>query len=430
MKSVRIGIAGLGTVGSGVARILVENKDKIRKHIGFDLELKRIATLDKSQLAPIGIDHLITDDLNSLLDDDIDIVVETIGGIETAKNFIESALAGKGVVTANKALLAQYGIDLIKTARKYHTELAFEAAVAGGIPIIRVIKDGLSSDKILSIRGIVNGTANFVLSRMLSEKQEFDDALNFARKSGFAERDPSFDVDGIDSAHKAAIIALVAFGYPAGFSDVWYEGIRKITYQDLKIAYDLGYKIKLIATAKKQDGLLDIRVHPEMIKMNDFLAKTDGVYNAITVRGKYSGKTTYVGKGAGSLPTANSIVADIMDMAKRMRYEGFGTVFPSGFDKLGSFELKKKESLKLKYYLRFSAVDKPSVLSAISGILGENDISIHSMIQIGRSGNGFVPLIIMTHSSDENSIRRALSRIDALNVIAKPTVLIRIAEDE
>jgi len=337
-------------------------------------------------------------------------------------------------VTANKALLAQYGIDLIKTARRYHTELAFEAAVAGGIPIIRVIKDGLSSDKILSVRGIVNGTANFVLSRMLSEKQEFDDALNFARKSGFAERDPSFDIDGIDSAHKAAIIALVAFGYPVEFSDVWYEGIKKITYQDLKIAYDLGYKIKLIAAAKKRDGLLDIRVHPEMIKMNDFLAKTDGIYNAITVRGKYSGRTTYVGKGAGSLPTANSIVADIMDMAKRMRYEGFGTVFPSGFDKLGNFELKKRESLKLKYYLRFSAVDEPSVLSAISGILGENDISIHSMIQIGRSGNGFVPLImpliIMTHLSDESSVQRALSRIDALNVIAKPTVLIRIAEDE
>ncbi len=429
MKPVRIGIAGLGTVGSGVARILVENKEDIRRHIGFPLELTRIATLDKSRFAPSGIDHLITSKLDSLLKDDIDIVVETIGGTTTAKTFIESALRQKAVVTANKALLAQYGMDLIKIARKHKTELAFEASVAGGIPIIRVLKEGLSSDEIISVKGIVNGTANFVLSRMLSEHQEFADALKFAQESGFAERDPSFDVDGIDSAHKAAIIALTAFGYPAKFSDVWYEGISKITYQDLKTAYDLDYKIKLIATVKKENDQLDIRVHPAMISSSDFLAKTDGVYNAITVRGKYSGKTTYVGKGAGSHPTANSIVADLMDIAKRIKYGGFGTVFPSGFDRLSDFKIKQKETLNLKYYLRFSAVDEPGVLSKISGILGENGISIHSMIQVGRSGNGFVPLIIMTHSALESSVQKALSKIDRLDVIAKPTVLIRIIDE-
>ncbi len=431
MKSVKIGIAGLGTVGSGVAKILLENEESLYRHIGFKLELKRIATLAKSNLAPDNIKGLIVDDISSLFVDDIDIAVETMGGIDTARDFIETALKNKkGVVTANKALLAQYGSEMIQIAREHNSELAFEASVAGGIPIIRVLKNGLASDNIISIRGIVNGTANFILSRMLSEKQNFNDALLFAQNAGFAEKNPSYDIDGIDSAHKSVIIALVAFGFAAKFSDIWYEGIRDITYQDLKMAYDLGYKIKLIATVRKSKGKLDMRVHPTMIKKDDFLAKTDGVYNAITVKGSYSGKTTYIGKGAGSLPTANSIVADLIQMAKRMRYGGFGTVFPSGFANLNRFELEKRENLRLRYYLRFGVADKPGALSNITGILGKNDISIHSMLQIGRNGNGFVPLIMMTHVVDEDAVLRAVREIDELNITAKPTLLIRIMDNE
>ncbi len=431
MKSVKIGIAGLGTVGSGVAKILLENEESLYRHIGFKLELKRIATLTKSNLAPDNIKELIVDDISSLFVDDIDIAVETMGGIDTARDFIETALKNKkGVVTANKALLAQYGSEMIQIAREHNSELAFEASVAGGIPIIRVLKNGLASDNIISIRGIVNGTANFILSRMLSEKQNFNDALLFAQNAGFAEKNPSYDIDGIDSAHKSVIIALVAFGFAAKFSDIWYEGIRDITYQDLKMAYDLGYKIKLIATIRKSKGKLDMRVHPTMIKKDDFLAKTDGVYNAITVKGSYSGKTTYIGKGAGSLPTANSIVADLIQMAKRMRYGGFGTVFPSGFANLNRFELEKRENLRLRYYLRFGVADKPGALSNITGILGKNDISIHSMLQIGRNGNGFVPLIMMTHVAGEDAVLRAVREIDELNIIAKPTLLIRIMDNE
>ncbi len=431
MKSVKIGIAGLGTVGSGVAKILLENEESLYRHIGFKLELKRIATLTKSNLAPDNIKGLIVDNISSLFVDDIDIAVETMGGIDIARDFIETALKNKkGVVTANKALLAQYGSEMIQIAREHNSELAFEASVAGGIPIIRVLKNGLASDNIISIRGIVNGTANFILSRMLSEKQNFNDALLFAQNAGFAEKNPSFDIDGIDSAHKSVIIALVAFGFAAKFSDIWYEGIRDITYQDLKMAYDLGYKIKLIATVRKSKGKLDMRVHPTMIKKDDFLAKTDGVYNAITVKGSYSGKTTYIGKGAGSLPTANSIVADLIQMAKRMRYGGFGTVFPSGFANLNRFELEKRENLRLRYYLRFGVADKPGALSNITGILGKNDISIHSMLQIGRNGNGFVPLIMMTHTADEDAVLRAVREIDELNITAKPTLLIRIMDNE
>ncbi len=431
MKSVKIGIAGLGTVGSGVAKILIENEENLYNRIGFKLELKRIATLSKSKLALDSINGLIVDDINSLFNDDIDIVVETMGGINTARDFIETALRNKkGVVTANKDLLARYGSDMIRIAREYRSELAFEASVAGGIPIIRVLKDGLASDDIISIRGIVNGTANFILSRMLSEKQEFKDALRFAQDEGFSEQNPSYDVDGIDSAHKAVIIALVAFGFTAKFSNVWYEGIRDITYQDLKMTYNLGYKVKLVATVRKSGNKIDMRVHPVMIAKDEFLAKTDGVYNAITVKGSYSGKTTYIGKGAGSLPTATSIVADLIQMAKRMRYGGFGTVFPSGFANLNCFELEKRENLKLRYYLRFGVSDKPGALSTITGILGKNNISIHSMLQIGRNGGGFVPLIMMTHTANENAILRSIREIDLLNIIVKPTLLIRIMDNE
>jgi homoserine dehydrogenase len=428
--AINIGVIGFGTVGTGTVRILQENAAVLEQRLGFPVVIKCVADKDlktnRGVKLPKGV---LTDKVEKVLDDpDIDIVVELIGGVQPAKDFILRAIKNKKhVVTANKALLAEEGGDIFAAANKAGVELGIEASVAGGIPIIKVIREGLVANRILSVYGIINGTANYILTKMTDEGAEFSEVLKEAQKLGYAEADPTFDVEGVDSAHKLAILASFAFGIPLSYDDVYCEGITKITPLDIDFALELGYRIKLLAIAKATNGEVELRVHPTMISQEHLISKVDGVFNAVFVQGDAVGDTLYYGRGAGDMPTGSAIVSDIAGIARNI---ASGAGMPVSAVGKSPIKVRKIEDIASMYYFRFSVMDRPGVLSRISGILGENDISIASVIQKGRRVGGAVPLVVLTHMAREREVRRAVEEINRLDVVSEPAFFIRVEGPE
>ncbi len=425
MKELKVGIIGFGTVGTGTAKILLSQRELIKKRTGIDIILKKVADRDIERKREISLPEgvLIPDAWEVIKDSEIDVVVELVGGIHPAKDFIIEALKnGKHVVTANKALLAEEGNDIFYLAKEKGLQLGFEASVGGGIPIIKVMREGLVANKMLAIYGIINGTTNYILTKMTDEGIDFQDALREAQNLGYAEADPTLDIEGIDSAHKITILASLAYGIPLSFPKVYCEGITKITAQDIAFAKEFGYKIKLLAITKILNGEIEIRVHPTMVPENYLIAKVDGVFNAIYVEGDSVGATLYYGRGAGSMPTGSAVVADIVDIAKG------ANPFPLDFSQ--KLSVKPIEEIESMYYFRFTALDRPGVLSKISGVFGEHNISIASVIQKGRSKAGAVPLVILTHKAKEKDVLQALEKIDKLPVVAAKSVFIRVEGQE
>ncbi len=425
MKELKVGIIGFGTVGTGTAKILLSQRELIKKRTGIDIILKKVADRDIERKREITLPEgvLIPDAWEIIKDPDIDVVVELVGGIHPAKDFIMEALKnGKHVVTANKALLAEEGNEIFSLAKEKGLQLGFEASVGGGIPIIKVMREGLVANKMLAIYGIINGTTNYILTKMTDEGIDFQDALREAQNLGYAEADPTLDIEGIDSAHKITILASLAYGIPLSFTKIYCEGITKITAQDIAFAKEFGYKIKLLAITKILNGEIEIRVHPTMVPENYLIAKVDGVFNAIYVEGDSVGATLYYGRGAGSMPTGSAVVSDIVDIAKG------ANPLPLDFsEKLG---IKPIEEIESMYYFRFTALDRPGVLSKISGVFGEHNISIASVIQKGRSKAGAVPLVILTHKAKERDVLQALEKIDKLPVVAAKSVFTRVEGQE
>lgn len=433
MKKINVGIVGFGTVGTGTAKILIENSMLIEERVGTPIVVKRIADQNTEREREINVDpSILTKDANEILDDpEIDIVVELIGGYGYAREFILKAIdKGKHVVTANKALLAVHGDEIFRAAYRKGVDIGFEASVGGGIPIIRALKEGLVANRIESIYGIVNGTTNYILTKMTAEGKKFGDVLKKAQEKGYAEADPTFDVEGVDAAHKLAVLISLAYGVRIRFDDIYTEGISKITPLDIEFAREFGYRIKLLAITKDDKGKIEARVHPTMLKESAMLANVDGVFNAIYVTGDAVGSTMFYGRGAGMMPTGSAVVSDIADIARNIIKKSHQRVPPLGCmeDSIKEAKVKNISETVNHYYIRFSAMDKPGVLSKISGILGENNISISSMIQKGRQVGGSVPIVMMTHEAKEKDVRKALDEIDRLPVVHEKTVFIRIEE--
>ncbi|MEW6543733.1 MAG: homoserine dehydrogenase [Nitrospirota bacterium] len=432
---VRVGVIGFGTVGTGVAKILLQNAALIQRRVGVPVELARVADLDVTRdrgvKLPAGV---LTADARQLIEDaSLDIVIELIGGYDAAKRFILDAMArGKHVVTANKALLAVHGEEIFDAAARHGVDLGFEASVGGGIPVIRALTEGLAANRLLSIYGIINGTSNYILSRMTHEGLGFQEVLAEAQKAGYAEADPTFDVAGIDSAHKLSIMVSLAYGTPVNVKDIYTEGITRLTPLDIAYAKEFGYRIKLLGIAKLlesgQSSEIEARVHPTMIPLTSPVAQVEGVYNAIQLVGDAVNDIVLYGQGAGSMPTGSAVVSDVIDIARNLLRGASGRVPPASFqrDQRRPLRLRPIEDVTTCYYLRFMVLDKPGVLSQIAGVLGRHGISISSVLQKGRKEGQTVPVVIMTHTAAERSVRAALREIDPMAFISEPTTLIRV----
>jgi len=432
MKAINVGLLGLGTVGAGVAKILESHREELEEKIGAPIVLRAIA--DKDITTPrsgLTLSELpLSTDAGGVLDDpEIDIVIELIGGLEPARKFMLKALAnGKHVVTANKALLATHGKELYAAAIKQGRMLSFEAAVAGGIPIIRSVKEGLAANRISSLYGIVNGTCNYILTKMTDEGQEFSQVLAEAQTQGYAEADPTFDIEGIDSAHKLQILATLAFRTSVDLEEVYVEGISGITPQDISLAAEMGYRIKLLAIAKARDGEMELRVHPTMIPESTPMAAVSGVFNAIFLNGDTVDDLMFYGRGAGQMPTASSVCADIIEIARRLASGQPAVPQDLPILRKNPLKLKPMQEVESAYYLCVSVLDKPAVLAQITGILGHHKISISSVIQKGRHHANAVPVVMMTHMAREGSMQSALREIDKLEVVVAQTRMIRVEE--
>jgi len=428
---INVGIIGFGTVGTGTASILLNNRGLLRERTGIDINLRRIADIDikrdRGIRLPKGILTAKADEL--IGDPDIHIVVELIGGTTVAKDLILKAIAGgKHVVTANKALLATHGAEIFRAAGRRNVELGFEASVAGGIPIVKVIREGMVANRIKAVYGIINGTTNYILTKMTEEKAGFSEVLAEAQKLGYAEADPTYDIEGIDSAHKLAILASLSYGSRFSIKDVYREGISWISPMDIEFARELGYKLKLLAIAKESDGKVELRVHPTMVPEEYLISKVDGVFNAVYVEGDAVGSTLYYGRGAGDMPTGSAVVSDIADIARNIVTNSVGRISLEPSRKAKS--LMKMDEVQSMYYFRFSAIDKPGVLSKISGILGKYNISIVSVIQKGRHEGKAVPLVVLTHKAREKNVLAALKEINRLSIVAGKSVFIRVEGKE
>ncbi len=441
-SAIRVGLLGFGTIGTGVAKVLARNATVIERRLGAPLRLVRIADLDLARDRGVDLRGIVFDgDADALVrDPGVDVVVELIGGTGAARRLILAAIeAGKPVVTANKALLAEHGREIFDAAAKSGVDVAFEASVGGGIPILRTLREGLAANRIRSVHGIINGTTNYVLSEMEKTGEPFESVLRRAQELGYAEADPSTDVDGIDAAHKLTLLAAMAFGAELTFKDIPTEGIRGIEPIDFDAARELGYRIKLLAIAKERaegdddaQGPIEARVHPTLIPATSLLAKVDGAMNAIAVTGDAVGTTVYYGAGAGELPTASAVVGDLIEIARELRRGSAGRVAPLAFlpHALGRRALVPLSELTGRAYLRFTAVDRPAVLAHITGALGEHGIGIESVIQKGRGHLGAsVPVLVQTHPAREAAVRGALAQIDRLPDVTAPTKLIRIEEE-
>jgi len=426
-KTINIGLLGLGTIGSGVLKLFESHPDLLDRRVGAKLRIRKIAEVGTPKI-PVDARLLTKDAMEVIRDPQIDIVVELIGGTTVAKTLCLAAAAnGKHLVTANKALLGEQGLDIYRAVAEHHVDLGFEASVCGAIPIIRSVKEGLVANRILSIMGIVNGTTNYILTKMTETGQPFASVLAEAQAKGYAEADPALDVGGLDAAHKLQILASLAYGGYIRFSDIYIEGIQKIEAVDIAFARELGYRIKLLAIAKEDQGELEVRVHPTMIPETHLLASVGGVYNAVHIRGDSCGSLMFSGRGAGQMPTASSVVADIVEIAHNIVFHRPSRASLLPTSTVGAeVRLKPMERISGRYYLRVMAVDKPGVLSRVSGVLAENNISIASMIQKSRDEAAAVPIVMLTHQAVEGDMRQALHRINALDVVAQETMCVRV----
>jgi len=433
MERVYIGLIGFGTVGTGVVKILQEKAKLLEERLGFSLILKKIADLDITRDRGIKVSPaILTANVTEVIEDpEISIIVELIGGLEPARTFILQAMAkGKHVVTANKALLAVHGLEIFKAADEYGVDLGFEGSVGGGIPIIRALKEGLVANKIQVIFGILNGTSNYILSEMTARNLKFEEVLKKAQELGYAEADPTLDIQGIDTAHKLSILISLAYGVQVKLEDIYTEGITSIAPMDVEYAKELGYHIKLLAIAKSDGGPIEARVHPTLLPADHLLSTVSGPYNAIFVKGDAVGSTLFYGPGAGMMPTASAVVSDLVDLSRNLRLGANRRVPLLAYQRpyLKEGDIKSIENISCPYYLRFTVVDRPGVLSRISGILGDLDISIASVIQKGRRAEKAVPIYIVTHEAREKNMQKALQVIDRLPIIVDKTVYMRIED--
>ena len=430
MNEIKIALLGLGTVGSGVVKVLESHGAEMQERAGCRLVLRRVADADLTRPREgLDLGRLpLVGDANRVLDDpEVQIVIELVGGLEPARTFILKALAsGKHVVTANKALLAHHGAEIFAEARRNRVMLGFEAAVAGGIPLIRAVKEGLPANRILSAFGIVNGTCNYILSKMTDEGRDFAEVLKEAQAKGYAEADPTLDIEGLDSAHKLQILASLAFRTTVDLKDIYTEGITGVAGEDVVNAGELGYRIKLLAIAKASDGSLEARVHPTMIPADSPMAAVSGVFNAVFITGDNVGNLMFYGRGAGQLPTASAIWSDTLDIARRVAHgiPALDVDLPSVSER--PLPLRPMDEIRSAYYLRVMAMDRPGVLAQVAGILGRHDISLVSVLQKGRAHGEAVPVVMMTHDARERDMRTALAGIDKLPVVASRTTMIRV----
>jgi homoserine dehydrogenase len=432
MKSrIGVGIIGFGTVGAGTAKVLLDNAALIRRRVGVPVELVRIADLDITRDRGLSlIPGVLTTDAKQVLNDpDVDIIIELIGGYDTAKRVILDAItAGKQVVTANKALLALHGEEIFAAASRKGVDVGFEASVGGGIPVIRALVEGLAGNTLQSIYGIINGTSNYILSRMTHDGHSFEAVLKDAQQAGYAEADPTFDVGGIDSAHKLAILVSLAYGTPVNFKEIYTEGITHITPTDIAYAKEFGFTIKLLGIAKLVDGEVEARVHPTMLPSTSPIAQVEGVYNAIQLVGDAVGDVVLYGRGAGSMPTGSAVVSDVIAIGRNLLKGAVGRVPPASFqqDQRRPLRMKPMEEISSLYYLRFMVVDRPGVLAQIAGELGRCGISISSMLQQGRREGQTVPVVIKTHMAGERDVQTALREINRKPFVSEPATLIRV----
>jgi homoserine dehydrogenase len=427
MKSpLRIGIAGLGTVGAGVVKLLAEHGRLLSLRGGRPLKLVAVSARSRAKRRDIDVSRVRweKDPLALATAPDIDVVVELIGGSSgIARRLVQKALAsGKHVVTANKALLALHGAEIAAAAEKKDRILAFEAAVAGGIPIIKALREGLVGNRVRRLYGILNGTCNYILSTMRETGRDFDVVLSEAQAAGYAEADPSFDIDGIDAAHKLAVLTGAAFGACVNFAGIHIEGIRRVTSMDIQFAEELGYRIKLLGLARETKYGIEQRVHPCMVPLTTPIAHIEGVFNAVVVEGDFVGTTMFQGRGAGQGPTASAVVADLVDVARGRHMPAF--VVPAA--RLADRPASPMDRHVGAYYMRLMVQDRPGVISAVSGALAKEHISLESMLQRGRSQSGEVPVVLTTHETEEAAMRRALARITKLKAVAEEPCLIRI----
>jgi len=427
-ESYTIGLIGFGTIGSGVVETFNRNLDLMEKKVGSKIRLKRVVDLDIKTDRGVYIDKkVLSTDINDILDDsEIDIVIELIGGYEPAKSFILRALsAGKHVVTANKALLAKHWEEILKTANENNVRICFEASVGGGIPLLQPLNEGLAANRIESIYGIINGTANYILTKMADEGLDFDDVLMEAQEKGYAEQDPTFDIEGHDTAQKLIILTILGFGVYIEQDRFHVEGISKIEQADIEfIKNDLGYAIKLLAIAQIEEGELEVRVHPTLIPQDHLLASVNDVFNGVYIVGDIVGPVMMYGQGAGMMPTASAVVGDLLDIMENMERPNI-----YGPECTEVNKIKDMDEIKSKYYLRITAVDKPGVLHVISGILSDYNISIESVSQKKKDEGQEVPIFIVTHEAMEKNIGSAVKKIDELDFVGKNTLFIRVLED-
>ena len=432
-KAVKIGLLGFGTIGSGVVKLLRAHRSEITRRAGVPIELAAIADLDveTDRGVPVKPARLTTDALSVIEDPAIQVIVELIGGYQPAERFVLAAIrGGKDVVTANKALLAVHGDRIVAAAEAAGVSLGFEASVGGGIPILRTIKEGLPGDRTTAVYGIVNGTCNHILTTMSREGREFADVLAEAQRLGLAEANPATDIDGIDSAHKLALLARLSFGVATAVPEIPTEGIRDVSALDIAMAQELGYTIKLLAVARDGRDAIEARVHPTMVPNRHLLADVSGNFNAIFVRGTALGPTMYYGQGAGSLPTATAVIADVIAAVRDRRLSSEPRVPPWGVPQrlLRHLSVRSLDDLEGAYYLRFMAVDRPGVLGRIAGVLGRFDISIESVIQKGRRAGTTVPLVMRSHRARGRNLSRALAAIGRMDGIRGKPMAIRIEE--
>ncbi len=435
MKPINVGLLGIGTVGGGTFTVLKRNQEEIIRRAGRGIVIKMIADLETEKARKIVNEStiVITADANEVvMHPDIDVVVELIGGCTTARELILKAIEnGKHVVTANKALLALHGTEIFAAAQIKGVIVAFEAAVAGGIPIIKALREGLTANRIEWIAGIINGTSNFILSEMRDKKLDFNTTLNKAKIMGYAESDPTFDIEGIDAAHKLTIMAAIAFGIPMQFDRVYIEGIVSLTREDIDYAEELGYRIKLLGITKRTPKGIELRVHPTLIPIRRLIANVEGVMNAIVVKGDAVGTTLYYGAGAGAEPSASSIVADLIDITRMHTADPKYRVPHLAFQPnlLSNAPILSIEEIETSYYLRLRVIDQPGALAGITGILADFGISIDAMVQKeSNEGEDQVDIIILTHLTIEKKINVALAKIESLPVILGKVKRIRLEE--
>ena len=438
MKPIQVGLLGMGTVGSGTFNVLQRNQEEIKRRAGRGIEISMVADLDVAKAQALCAPHVkvVSDARQVIANPDIDIVVELIGGYGIAKALVlEAIAAGKHVVTANKALLAVHGTEIFEAARAKGVMVAFEAAVAGGIPIIKALREGLTANRIQWVAGIINGTTNFILSEMREKGLDFDVVLKEAQRLGYAETDPTFDIEGVDAAHKVTLMSALAFGIPVQFDQAYIEGITKLGAADIKYAEQLGYRIKLLGITKRTEAGIELRVHPSLVPTQRLIANVEGAMNAVMVQGDAVGTTLYYGKGAGSEPTASAVIADLVDITRLHTADPLNRVPHLAFqpNAMSNLKILPMSDVITSYYLRLRVADEAGVLAKLTSLLADANISIDAVLQreadqVSLAGENQTDVIILTHDTVEGKMNEVLAQMQALPTVMAPITKIRKEE--